>query len=57
MTEKMQPSRRAVVQTAATAAALAALSYMGAKPAIADPAPAQQAPQPAPKRRVPVGLL
>lgn len=56
MTEKMQPSRRAVVQTAATAVAIAALNYMGAKPAAAETTPPQQAQQPAPKRRVPVGL-
>jgi len=57
MTERMQPTRRAVVQTAATAAALAALSFVSAKPAVADTTPPQQAQQPAPRRRVPVGLL
>ncbi|WP_454110246.1 twin-arginine translocation signal domain-containing protein [Leifsonia shinshuensis] len=57
MTEKMRPSRRAVLQTAATAAALAALSYLGAEPAVAETTPPQQAQRPAPRRRVPVGLL
>jgi hypothetical protein len=57
MTEKMRPSRRAVVQAAATAAALATLGYLGVEPAVADTTPPQQAQQPAPKRRVPVGLL
>jgi hypothetical protein len=57
MTDKMRPTRRAVVQTAATAVALAALNYMGATPAVADTTPSTQAKQPAPQRRVPVGLL
>ena len=56
MTDKMQPTRRAVVQTAATAIALAALSYVSAKPAQAETQPLQES-QPAPRRRVPVGLL
>lgn len=56
MTDKLQPTRRAVVQTAATTVALAALTYVSAKPAQAETQPAQAA-QPAPRRRVPVGLL
>lgn len=57
MTKKTQPTRRAVVQTAATAATLAALSFLSAKPVIAATTPPQQEKQPTPQRRVPIGLL
>jgi hypothetical protein len=57
LTEKFQPTRRAVVQTAATAATLAALSLLSAKPVVADTTPPQQTNKPAPRRRIPVGLL
>jgi hypothetical protein len=56
MTDKMQPTRRAVIQTAGTAVALAALSCVSAERAHAETQPLQ-ANQPAPRRRVPVGLL
>lgn len=57
MTEKSQPTRRAVVQTAATAAAIAALNLIGTQPAAAETTPLERGKQPPPPRRVPVGLL
>lgn len=57
MTEKFQPTRRVVIQSVATGAALATLSFMSAGPAAADATSPQEANQSAPKRRLPVGLL
>lgn len=63
MTEKFQPSRRAVLKGAASTGAIAALSYFGTAAAVPQSrrqsagVPEQQAGVPEPKRRVPVGLL
>ncbi|MGJ4844825.1 hypothetical protein [Leifsonia sp. Le1] len=57
MTEKMQPSRRAVVQTAASVAAMATLNVLSTTPAVGAAPPPEQGKQPAPPHRVPVGLL
>lgn len=57
MTEKTQPSRRAVVHTGAAVAAIAALNFINTQPAAADAVPPEQAKQASPRRRVPVGLL